>query len=186
MKAFIYSCLLAVFIWQPAFAQRLLPGQKAIAINMETFSNHQVSKNYSIGLEFSTNHIRGNYHFWRTEYQRRTSTYKETKLPIETFLAAGGYSFYVLGLPSKRINLNTAIEATGGYQLINNNNRLLADGAEIKNESGFVYGAGGRLSIETYLTNTIIIYLHGKAQYIWGTKYNQFRPSAGIGLRFNL
>lgn len=186
MKAFIYSCLLAVFIWQPAFAQRLLPGQKAIAINMGTFSNHQVTKNYSIGLEFSTNHKRGNYHFWSAEYQRRTSTYNETKLPIETFLAAGGYSFYVLGLPSKRVNLNTAFEATGGYQLINKNYELLDDGAEISTKSGFVFGTGGRLSIETYITNTIIISLQGKAQYIWGTKYNQFRPSVGIGLRFNL
>lgn len=186
MKAFIYSCLLAVFLFQPAFAQRLLPGQKAIAINMGTFSDHQVSKNYSIGLEFSTNHKRGNYHFWRAEYQRRTSIYQETNLPVETFLAAGGYSFYVLGLPSKRVNLNTAVEATGGYQLINKNDRLLADGAEIRTKSGFVYGAGGRLSIETFLTNTIIISLQGKAQYIWGMKYNQFRPSAGIGLRFNL
>lgn len=186
MKTLFYICLLALFPFTRLQAQRLLPFQKGIGVNIGVFSFHQANQNYFVSLDFTTNHKKGNYHFWTAEYQRRTASYKEISLPVETFLGGVGYSFHLLGLPSKRVNLNTSVDANGGYQLINRSNSLLNDGAEIKDESRFVYGAGGRLSVETYLTNSIIIYIQGKAQYLWGTKYNQFRPSAGIGIRINL
>lgn len=167
-------------------AQRLLPYQKGLQISAGLFSNDQPKDNYFVNLELTRNHKKGNYHFFSAEYQRRTTFYTENPIPIETYLLSGGYSFHVIGLPNKSINLNSGVEASGGYQLVNHNRLLLPDGSQINNESSFVYGAGGRLTLEVYLTNFMILSIQAKAKYLWGTRFNQFRPATGIGLRFNL
>lgn len=167
-------------------AQRLLPNQKGLQVSLGMFSNDKPKDNYFVNLELTSNHKKGNYHFWSAEYQRRTAYYTEIPIPIETYLLSGGYSFHLIGLPNKSINLNTGIEANGGYQQVNHSRILLPDGAQINNGSSFVYGAGGRLTLETYLTNLIIISIQAKVRYIWGTSLNQFRPAAGIGFRINL
>ncbi|WP_454045070.1 conjugal transfer protein TraO [Chryseobacterium sp. Marseille-Q8038] len=186
MKKILSIFLMVIMPFTSLLAQRLLPHQKGLQISVGRFSNDKPKDNYFVNLELTTNHKKGNYHFFSTEYQRRTAFYAESPIPIETFLLSGGYSFRLIGLPNKSINLNTGIEASGGYQQVNHNKLLLQDGSQINNKSSFVYGAGGRLTLETYLTNFIIISIQARAKYIWGTDFNQFRPSAGIGLRFNL
>lgn len=166
-------------------AQRLLPYQKGLQVSVGMFSNDKPKNNYYVNLELTGNHKKGNYHFFSAEYQRRTAFYSDSPVPIETYLLSGGYSFHLIGLPDKSVNLNAGIEGSGGYQQINRDKLLLTDGSQISNESSFVYGTGGRLTLETYLTNFIIISIQARAKYVWGTDYNRFRPSAGIGLRFN-
>lgn len=167
------------------FAQRLLPYQKGLQLSVGMFSQDKIKGNYFVNLELTSNRKKGNYSFWSAEYQRRTTFYTDNQIPIETYLLSGGFSFHLIGLPNKSINLNSGIEATGGYQQINHNKPNLPDGALITNESSFVYGGGGRLTLETYLTDFLILSLQAKAKYIWGTGFNQFRPAAGIGLRVN-
>ncbi|AZA84552.1 conjugal transfer protein TraO [Chryseobacterium indologenes] len=186
MKKILSIFLMVLLPFTSILAQRLLPYQKGLQVTAGMFSNDQPKDNYFVNLELTQNHKKGNYHFFSAEYQRRTTFYTENPIPIETYLLSGGYSFHVIGLPNKIVNLNSAVEASGGYQLVNHNKLLLADGSQINNESSFVYGAGGRLTLETYLTNFIILSLQARAKYVWGTNFNQFRPSAGIGLRFNL
>ncbi|MDR6919524.1 conjugal transfer protein TraO [Chryseobacterium sp. 2987] len=182
----ILSLFLMVLPFTSLLAQRLLPHQKGLQLSVGLFSNDKPKDNYFVNLEQTRNHKKGNYHFWSTEYQRRTAMYLESTIPIETYLLSGGYSLHVIGLPDKSINLNTGIEASGGYQQINHNKLQLPDGSVINNKSGFVYGAGGRLTLEVYLTNFMILSIQAKAKYLWGTRFNQFRPATGIGLRFNL
>ncbi|MES2267062.1 MAG: conjugal transfer protein TraO [Bacteroidota bacterium] len=68
---------------------------------------------------------------------------------------------------------------------INRGNVMLYDGAKIVSEDNFVYGAGGRLTLETYLSDRFVLVLQGRTKVLWGTDLRQFRPSAGVGLRFN-
>jgi hypothetical protein len=186
MKKILSIFLMVILPFTSLMAQRLLPYQKGLQISAGIFSNDHPKDNYFVNLELTRNHKKGNYHFFSAEYQRRTTFYTENPIPIETYLLTGGYSFHLIGLPNKIVSLNSGIEASGGYQLVNHNRLLLPDGSQINNESSFVYGAGGRLTIETYLTNFIILSLQARAKYVWGTNYNQFRPSAGIGFRINL
>lgn len=185
MKKILNICLMVILPFTTLFAQRLLPNQKGLQLSAGIFSSEKASDNYFVNLELTRNHKKGNYQFWSAEYQRRAAFYTESIIPIETYLLSGGYSFYLIGLPDKSINLNAGIEASGGYQQVNHNKLLLPDGSRINNESSFVYGAGGRLTLETYLTNFIIISIQAKARYIWGTSFNQFRPAAGLGFRIN-
>ena len=72
-----------------------------------------------------------------------------------------------------------------GYETINRGETVLFDGAKILTEDNFIYGAGGRLSFETYLSDRFVLVLQGRTKVLWGTDMEKFRPSAGFGLRFN-
>jgi len=62
---------------------------------------------------------------------------------------------------------------------------MLYDGAKIVSEDNFIYGAGGRITFETYLSDRFVFILQGRTKVLWGTDLKQFRPSVGVGLRFN-
>ncbi len=82
--------------------------------------------------------------------------------------------------------MNEAITGDIGYESINRGEDLLYDRAKILSQDNFIYGAGGRLSIETYLSDRFVLLLEVRTKVLWGTDMEQFRPSAGAGLRFNL
>jgi hypothetical protein len=86
---------------------------------------------------------------------------------------------------NKNISLNAAITGVLGYESINRGEAQLYDGSIILTEDNFIYGAGGRLSLETYLSDRFVLILEGRTKVLWGTDLEQFRPSAGLGLRFN-
>ncbi|WP_375379288.1 conjugal transfer protein TraO [Chryseobacterium luquanense] len=54
------------------------------------------------------------------------------------------------------------------------------------NESSLIYGGSGKLSIEVYLSDRIVFIASGKAKLLWNTLFENIRPSAGPGIRFNL
>nr|DAC74459.1 TPA_exp: conjugative transposon protein TraO [Elizabethkingia anophelis] len=72
-----------------------------------------------------------------------------------------------------------------GYESINRGNTVLYDGSKLLDGDNFVYGTAGRLSFETYLSDRFVLLLQGRTKVLWGTDLKQFRPSAGVGLRFN-
>lgn len=90
-----------------------------------------------------------------------------------------------MGDALKNITLNAGVTGVVGCESINRGEELLFDGAKIVSEDNFIYGAGGRLSLETYLSDRFVLVLQGRTKVFWGTDLKQFRPSAGVGLRFN-
>jgi hypothetical protein len=90
-----------------------------------------------------------------------------------------------LGDARKNITLNAGITGVIGYENINRGEAMLDDGAKIVSEDNFIYGAGGRLTFETYLSDRFVLVLQGRTKVLWGTDMKQFRPSAGVALRFN-
>ncbi|HEX8013838.1 MAG TPA: conjugal transfer protein TraO, partial [Flavobacterium sp.] len=83
------------------------------------------------------------------------------------------------------ITLNAGITGVVGYENINRGETMLYDGAKIMSEDNFIYGAGGRLTFETYLSDRFVLVLQGRTKVLWSTDLRQFRLSAGVGLRFN-
>ena len=112
--------------------------------------------------------------------------YKDLRIPQETYTAEGGYSFFLLGDVRKNITLNFGITGVVGYESINRGEAMLYDGAKILSEDNFVYGAGGRLTFETYLSDRFVLVLQKGVQRFCGvqTWNNSDRPQA-LGLRFN-
>jgi hypothetical protein len=166
-------------------AQRMLPKQRGLEINAGALSNEKPAKDYYLNIAMTVYGKKGNYQLWALEYNHEYTQYRDLNIPLETYFAEGGYSLQLLGDYRKIITLNAALTGVVGYETINRGKDILYDGAVITNEEGFVYGAGGRLSLETYLSNRFVFLIQGRAKVLWGTSREQFRPSAGLGLRFN-
>ncbi len=45
---------------------------------------------------------------------------------------------------------------------------MLYDGAKILSEDNFIYGAGGRLTFETYLSDRFVLVLQGRTKVLMG------------------
>lgn len=185
MKKYIYAVMLVLTGIIMTHAQRMIPWQKGFEINAGTLFGDSPSRNYNLSLAMTINAKSGNYQLWALEYSHQYSKYKARRLPLETYTAEGGYSFFLLGDVRRNIALNVALTGVLGYETINRGEALLEDGAKIISHDGFIYGAGGRLSFETYLFDHLVLLLQGRIKVLWGTDLEQFRPSAGLGLRYN-
>ncbi|TDQ10180.1 MULTISPECIES: conjugal transfer protein TraO [Bacteroidota] len=185
MKKYIYTVILILIGITTSQAQRMLPKQKGLEVNVGALSDDKIGNDYYINIGMTVNGKNGNYQLWALEYTHQYHDYKDLRIPQETYTAEGGYSFFLLGDASKNITLNAAITGVVGYESINRGEAMLYDGARIVSDDNFIYGAGGRLTFETYLSDHFVLVLHGRTKVIWGTDLKQFRPSAGIGLRFN-
>ncbi|MFB9080182.1 conjugal transfer protein TraO [Flavobacterium procerum] len=185
MKKYIYTAVLVMGSIITAYAQRMIPAQKGFELTAGTLSQNSPWRNYYLALGMTVNGKKGNYQLWALEYSCQHAQYSKMRLPIETYSAEGGYSFFLLGDPPRNFALNAAFTAVLGYQSINKGDALLQDGAKIISEDGFLYGAGAGLSFETYLSDRLVLLLKGRIKFFWGTDIEQFRPSAGLGLRYN-
>jgi hypothetical protein len=185
MKKYIYSVMLVLVGITMAQAQRMLPKQKGIEVNAGMLSSDKIGSDYYINAALTVNAKNGNYQLWALEYSHQYYEYKGLPIPQETYTAEGGYSFFLLGDAHKNITLSAILTGIAGYESINHGKELLLDGAKIVSEDNFIYGAGGRLSFETYLSDHFVVVLQGRTKVYWGTDLKQFRPSAGVGLRFN-
>jgi hypothetical protein len=185
MKKFIYTMIFAFIGIAVVQAQRMLPTQKGLEVNTGILSDDYPDRNYYLSIGMTVNGKNGNYQLWALEYTHQDYGYKDLRIPHETYTAEGGYSFFLLGDARKNITLNATITGVLGYESINRGEAFLYDGSKILAEDNFIYGAGGRLSFETYLSDRFVLIIQGGIKVLWGTDLEQFRPSAGLGLRFN-
>lgn len=185
MKKYIYTVMLILMVITITQAQRMLPGQKGLEVNAGILSDNKIGHDYYINAGITVNRKNGNYQFYALEYTHQYHEYRNLLIPQETYTAEGGYSLFLFGNSGKNITLNFGIAGVAGYESINRGDEMLFDGAKILSEDNFIYGAGGRLTFETYLSNRIVVILQGHAKMLWGTDLKEFRPSAGVGLRFN-
>ena len=185
MKKYIYTVMLVLIGVTSSQAQRMLPKQKGLEINVGVLSDDKIGNDYYVSATMTINGKNGNYQLWALEYTHQYHDYKHLRIPQETYSAESGYSFFLLGDARKKIMLNLGITGVLGYETINRGEATLYDGAKILSEDNFIYGAGGRLTFETYLSDRFVLVLQGRTKVFWGTDLQQFRPSAGVGLRFN-
>lgn len=185
MRKYIYIVMLVLSGITTAQAQRMLPKQKGVEVSAGILSDGKIGDDYYISAAMTVNGKNGNYQLWALEYTHQYHDYKDLRIPQETYCGEGGYSFFLLGDALKNITLNFAVTGVVGYATINRGEAMLYDGAKILSEDNFIYGAGGRLTFETYLSDRFVLVLQGRTKILWGTDLEQFRPSAGVGLRFN-
>ena len=184
MIKYIFAVMLAVLSITATQAQRMTPGQKGLEVNAGLLSK-EVKDNYYLNLTMTVNSRGGNYWIWGAEYTHQFSGYRTVQIPLETYTGEMGFALQLLGDARKTITLNAGLSAVAGYETINRSNVTLFDGSKILDKDHFVYGAGGRLSFETYLSDRFVLLLQGRTKVLWGTDLKQFRSSAGVGLRFN-
>tara|TARA_R110002033_G_scaffold14572_5_gene42391 strand:- start:204 stop:623 length:420 start_codon:yes stop_codon:yes gene_type:complete len=139
MKKYIYTVMLVLMGITATQAQRMLPKQKGLEVSAGVLSNDKIGNDYYINLAMTVNSKNGNYQFWTLEYTHQYHSYKDLRIPKETYTAEGGYSLFLLGDARKNITLNTGISGVIGYETINRGEAMLDDGAKIVSEDNFIY-----------------------------------------------
>lgn len=185
MKNYLLLLLISLSTITELQAQRMFPKQKSLEITTGILSAEDPTENYYFNLGLLINTRKGNYKLFAIEYAREYSKYKQIKIPHDTYSLEAGYGIFLFGDGGKSISLNAVISGVVGYESINAGNNLLFDGAIILNKENIIYGSSGRLSLETYLWDRFVLLLQVRAKVFWGTSMEQFRPSAGLGLRYN-
>lgn len=185
MKQFIYTVLMVYFKITLAHSQRMIPKQKGLEISAGILSTAKIGTDYYINVMMTSNAKKGNYQLWGFEYSQEQHSYKSTKIPQEIFTTQGGYSFLLFGDAKMNFTVNLGLTGIVSYERLNRGETILYDGAKMISEDNFTYGAGGRLTLETYLSDQIVLSIQGRTKVYWNTDLEQFRPSLGLGLRFN-
>lgn len=185
MKKYVLTFLVILIGLSSVNAQRMIPKKKGVEVGYNQLSNTKIGKDYALNLGLTINGKNGNYQLWALEYSHHYYTYNNIEIPHETYTVEGGNSFFLLGDIHRNISLNLALTVVAGYETINRGETQLNDGALILNEDNFIYGAGSRITFETYLTDKLVFILRAQTKIVWGTDLEQFRPSVGIGMRFN-
>src|SRR5690606_31167009 len=112
--------------------------------------------------------MNGHYRIGGLEYSYRLALYKDLRIPLETYTGEAGYSFLLWGDYRRTIAFHAGFTAVAGYETITRGKNLLRDGARILDENSFIYGAGGRLSLETYISDRFVFLLQGRSKIFWG------------------
>lgn len=185
MKKYIYITL-ALFAIATTYGQRLVPGQIGIELSAGCLPGYQALDNYYLTAGITRTTKSGNYLFLTAEYSSKAYTYNSRELPLERYLMEAGYSRALFGSLAKRLILYAGLSATGGYETINGGKSHLWDGASLPASGSVVYGAGGRISLEFYLTDWLILLGQARAKLLWNTDYDQLRPAAVLGIRLTL
>ena len=174
----------------PSQAQRLIPKQRGIEvvasaplIKGEKFLS---ADNFGMGTSLTRYLGRENYTFVMAEYEQQNMPYRDYGVSLKDALLQVGYMHQILSDNGKNVFLYAGISALGGYEELNEDKKLLLDGAKLLDDSHFVYGGAVHLSIECFLSDNVLLLLKGQGRILFGTDVHHFRPAVSAGIRFNL
>ena len=126
-----------------------------------------------------------NYTFVMAEYEQQNMPYRSYNVKLKDALLQVGYMHPVLSDSGKNVLLYGGISALGGYEQLNEDKRLLPDGATLLDRSRFVYGGAVHGSVEVFLTDRVLFLVKAQGRFLFGTDVHRFRPAVSAGLRFN-
>lgn len=173
----------------PSHAQRLIPGQRGFEVvgSLPIIKGEKffAKDNFGVGVSLTRYLKRENYTFVLAEYELQNMPYREYEVKLKDALLQVGYMHPILSDNGKNVFLYGGISALGGYEKLNEDKKLLPDGATLLDRSRFVYGGAVHLSLECFLTDNVLLLLKGQGRMLFGTDVHRFRPALSAGLRFN-
>lgn len=119
------------------------------------------------------------------EYEQQKMPYRSYNVKLKDALLQVGYMHPVLSDNGKNVFLYGGVSALGGYEQLNEDKKLLPDGATLLDHSRFVYGGAVHGSVEVFLTDRVLFLVKGQGRFLFGTDVHRFRPAVSAGLRFN-
>ena len=190
-KLILSACIaLAMAFAVPSHAQRLIPKQKGIEVvgSVPLIKGEKLFalNNFGMGVSLTRYLKRENYAFALAEYEQQNMPYREYAVKLKDALLQVGYMHPILSDNDKNVFLYGGISALGGYEELNEDKKLLPDGATLLDCSRFVYGGAVHSSLEVFLTDKILFLVKAQGRFLFGTNVHHFRPALSAGLRFNL
>ena len=190
-KLILSACVAVAMAFSlPSQAQRLIPKQRGIEvvgsvplIKGEKFFGKD---NFGLGISLTRYLKRENYTFVLAEYEQQNVPYRSYNVNLKDALLQVCYMHQILSDNGKNVFLYGGISALGGYEEINEDQKLLPDGATLLDRSCFVYGGAVHGSVEVFLTDRLLFLVKAQGRFLFGTDVHRFRPALSAGLRFNI
>lgn len=180
---------LALMCMLSARAQRLIPSQKGmeVAISAPIIKGERMFSSGQFGVSVSlTKYMkRAGYGFLSLDYERQNIPYRTYRIGISDALLHVGYMEPVLSDRRKNVMLYAGISALGGYEQVNEDRRLLPDGATLLDNSKWVYGGALHTSLECFLSDHLLLLLKLRTNLLFGSDLHLLRPAIAAGVRFN-
>ena len=183
-------CVAVAMIFSlPSKAQRLIPKQRGIevvgSVPLIKGEKFLAADNFGIGTSLTRYLSRENYTFVMAEYEQQNMPYRSYKVKLKDALLQVGYMHPIFSDNGKNVLLYSGISALGGYEELNEDKKLLPDGATLLDRSRFVYGGAAHGSVEVFLTDRVLFLVKAQGRFLFGTDVHRFRPAVSAGLRFN-
>ena len=173
----------------PSQAQRLIPKQRGIEVvgSVPLIKGEKLftGDNFGVGISLTRNLKKENYTFVGVEYEQQNMPYRDYNVKLKDALLQVGYMHPVLSDRGKNVFLYGGISALGGYEQLNEDKKLLPDGATLLDCSRFVYGGAVHGSVEVFLTDRVLFLVKAQGRFLFGTDVYRLRPAVSSGLRFN-
>ena len=184
------ACVTVAMLFSlPSNAQRLIPKQRGIEVlgSVPLIKGEKLftGDNFGVGISLTRYLKRENYTFVGVEYEQQKMPYRSYNVKLKDALLQVGYMHPVLSDRGKNVFLYGGISALGGYEQLNEDNKLLPDGATLLDRSRFVYGGAVHGSVEVFLTDRVLFLVKAQGRFLFGTDVHRFRPAVSAGLRFN-
>ena len=184
------ACVTVAMLFSlPSNAQRLIPKQRGIEVlgSIPLIKGEKLftGDNFGIGISLTRYLKRENYTFVGVEYEQQNMPYRSYNVKLKDALLQVGYMHPVLSDRGKNVLLYGGISAFGGYEQLNEDKKLLPDGATLLDRSRFVYGGAVHGSVEVFLTDRVLFLIKAQGRFLFGTDVHRFRLAVSAGLRFN-
>ena len=185
----IVCVAVAMLFSLPSQAQRLIPKQRGIEVvgSVPLIKGEKLftGDNFGVGISLTRYLKRENYTFVGVEYEQQNMPYRSYDVKLKDALLQVGYMHPVLSDNGKNVFFYGGISALGGYEQLNEDKKLLPDGATLLDRSRFVYGGAVHGSVEMFLTDRVLFLVKVQGRFLFGTDVHCFRPAVSAGLRFN-
>ena len=173
----------------PSQAQRLIPKQRGIEVlgSVPLIKGEKpfTGDNFGVGISLTRYLKKENYTFASLGYEQQNLPYRSYNIPMKDILLQVGYMHPVLSDRGKNVFLYGGISALGGYEQLNEDKKLLPDGATLLDRSRLVYGGAVHGSVEVFLTDRVLFLVKAQGRFLFGSDVHRFRPVVSAGLRFN-
>ena len=173
----------------PSQAQRLIPKQRGIEVigSVPIIKGEKLftGDNFGVGISLTRYLKKENYTFVMAEYELQNMPYRSYNVKLKDALLQVGYMHPVLSDRGKNVFLYSGISTLGGYEQLNEDKKLLPDGATLLDRSRFVYGGAVHGSVEVFLMDRLLFLVKAQGRLLFGSDVHRFRPAVSAGLRFN-
>lgn len=190
-KLILSACVAVAMAFSlPSQAQRLIPKQRGIEVvgSVPILKGEKLFQgdNFGVSVLLTRYLKRENYSFVRVEYEQQNMPYRSYNVKLKDALLQVGYMHPILSDNGKNAFLYAGISALGGYEELNEDKKLLPDGATLLDRSRFVYGSAVHGSVEVFLTDRLLLLVKAQGRLLFGSDVHRFRPALSAGLRFNI
>ena len=190
-KLILSACVAVAMAFSlPSQAQRLIPKQRGIEVvgSVPLIKGEKLFTGDNFGVDISLPRYlkKENYTFVMAEYEQQNMPYRSYGVNLKDALLQVGYMHPILSDNGKNVLLYGGISVLGGYEEINEDQKLLPDGATLLDRSRFVYGGAVHGSMEVFLTDRLLFLVKAQGRLLFGSDVHRFRPALSAGLRFNI